>query len=306
MGLFAILTLAPGDPLGEFALDPAITPEIRERIRIALGLDQPIPVRYLRWFTAFFRGDMGYSFVTHSPVRELIMQRLGTTLLVTGSGYALSVTLALVMGTLSALRPRSFFDTIVSLFTLAGYSLPPFLTGTIGMLVFGIWLGWFPFIYRTPPPLAVDESPWSWNRFGMHLRQLVLPIMVLTCFQTAMLLRYVRSSVLEQVNQDYVQAARAKGLSERVVVLNHVLRNALIPVVTLVAMNTPNIFTGALVTEQLFRVPGMGTLLLSAIQSSDTPVVMAIVFFYAILVLVFNMIADILYGVLDPRVRLQK
>lgn len=296
MVLFAIVTLAPGDPLGEFALDPSITPEIREQIRVSLGLDQPLPIRYIRWLTAFLRGDMGYSFTTHSPVRDLIGQRLGTTLLVVGSGYVVSVAVALPVGVLSALRPRSLFDRVVSLITLAGYSIPPFLTGVMGILVFSVWLHWFPFIYRTMPITG-------WSDLVAQVRQLVLPVLVVAIFQAALLLRFVRSATLEQAAQDYVTAARARGTGETTVVLRHVVRNTLIPVVTLVALSIPNVFTGALVTEQIFRVPGIGSLLIRSIESSDTPVVMAIVFLYAILVLVFNLVADVLYGMLDPRVR---
>jgi peptide/nickel transport system permease protein len=296
MVLFAIVTLAPGDPLGAFALDPSITPEIREQIRVSLGLDQPLPIRYIRWLTAFLRGDMGYSFTTHSPVRDLIGQRLGTTLLVVGSGYVVSVAVALPVGVLSALRPRSLFDKVVSLLTLSGYSIPPFLTGVMFILVFSVWLRWFPFIYRSMPIT-------TWSDLVAQVRQLVLPVLVVAIFQAALLLRFVRSAALEQAAQDYVTAARARGLRETAVVLRHVVRNALIPVVTLVALSIPNVFTGALVTEQIFRVPGIGSLLIRSIESSDTPVVMAIVFLYAILVLVFNLVADVLYGLLDPRVR---
>lgn len=296
--LFAILTLAPGDPLGEFAMNPAISEDARERLQVSLGLDQPVTVRYVRWLAAFVQGDMGYSFSTHSPVRALIGQRLGTTLRVVGAGYLLSVLLALPMGILAALRPHSLLDRTITTLALLTFSLPTFVTGMLFILVFSVKLGWFPFIYDSTHRVS------DWPSLVFQVKQSVLPVLVLALFQTAMLMRFVRSSVLEQVQQDYVTTARARGLRDRVIVSRHIIRNAMLPVVTLVALGIPNVFTGALVTEQIFRVPGIGALLVNAIQSSDTPVVMAITFIYAILIVLFNLVADMLYGVLDPRVRL--
>ncbi len=295
--LFLILALAPGDPMGEFALDPSMTPEIRARIRENLGLDAPLTIRYFKWIGAFVQGDMGYSFTIHTPVRLLLMQRLPPTLWIVGSGYLLSILLALPLGILSALKPNSLLDQFVSTFSLIGFSLPTFITGMVAILVFSVHLDWFPFIYTSTVDLTTQSG------IGAMLKQSVMPILVLALFQTAALLRFVRSSVLEQVQQEYVTTARAKGLRDLVIVHRHVLRNALLPVVTMVALGIPGVFTGALVTEQLFRVPGIGSLLVSAMQNSDTPVIMAITFLYAILIVMFNLVADILYGILDPRVR---
>jgi peptide/nickel transport system permease protein len=295
--IFSILALAPGDPMAEFATDPSMSAEVRQNIRRSLGLDDPVAVRYVKWLGAFVRGDMGYSFASRSPVSALLLQRLATTLAVVGVAYLISVLLAVPLGLLAALRPYSLFDQLCSMLAFVGFSLPTFFTGLLAIIVFSVRLGWFPFVYNST--LVVTD----WPSLLAQVRQSVLPIAVLALFQMATLMRFMRSAALEQIYRDYVRTARAKGLAERTVVYRHVLRNALIPVVTLVALGIPSVFTGALITEQVFRVPGIGALLVSSIQSSDTPVVMAITFVYAVLIVVFNLIADVLYGVLDPRVR---
>ena len=295
--IFAILALAPGDPLGEFATNGALTAEIRAQIRASLGLDQPIHIRYFKWAIAFLRGDMGYSFTSRSPVVNLILQRLPTTLWIVGSAYILSVFIALPLGIISALKRRTIVDRTATAIALMGISLPPFFTGILFILIFSVNLRWFPFIYDST--LVVND----WGSFVAQLRQSTLPVLVLAAFQATALLRFTRAAVLEQLNQNYVRTAHAKGLKPWLVVNRHILRNALIPVVTLVALDIPAVFTGALVTEQVFRVPGIGSLLIDAIQRSDTPVVMAIAFIYAILIVLFNLIADLLYGILDPRVQ---
>lgn len=296
--IFAVLALAPGDPLGEFALNPAISAEVRAQIRESFGLDQPFFVRYIKWLGAFMRGDMGYSFSTHAPVRDLIAQRLGPTLWIVGTSYALSTAVAVPLGTLAALRPGSRFDRATTALALLGFSLPTFLTGLFFILLFSVRLRWLPFIYDSI--LRVSDTA----SLLAHLKQSLMPIAALAIFQLATMMRHVRAAVAEQVHQPYVTAAHARGLRDRLVVWHHILRNALIPVVTLVALGIPTIFTGAIVTEQIFRVPGIGALLIRSIQSSDTPVVMAITFIYAILIVLCNLLADILYGILDPRVRL--
>ena len=295
--IFTILALAPGDPMAAFATDPSMSEEVRQNIRRALGLDAPIYVRYVKWIWAFINGDMGYSFASRSPVSGLLGQRLTTTLAVVGVAYLISVLLALPIGVLAAVRPYSIFDQITTTLAFIGFSLPTFFTGLLLIIVFSVRLRWFPFIYNST--LEVTD----WSSLVAQVRQSILPISVLALFQTAALLRYTRSAVLENIRRDYVRTAHAKGLQEWVVVNRHVLRNALIPVVTLVALGLPNVFTGALITEQDFRVPGIGALLVSSILASDTPVVMAITFIYAILIVTFNLVADLLYGLLDPRVR---
>lgn len=295
--IFGVLAFAPGDPMAAFATDPSLSAEVRENIRQSLGLDQPIAVRYAKWLGAFVRGDLGYSFASRSPVIGLISQRIGTTLAVVGIAYLISILLAIPLGLIAALKPYSLFDQISTTLAFIGFSLPTFFTGLLCIIVFSVQLGWFPFIYNST--LQVKD----WPSFVAQVRQSVLPIGVLALFQTATLMRFMRSAALEQVYRDYVRTARAKGLRERTVVARHVLRNALIPVVTLIALGIPSVFTGALITEQVFRVPGIGSLLVSSIQTSDTPVVMAITFLYAILIVLFNLVADLLYSALDPRVQ---
>jgi len=294
--LFSILALAPGDPFGELALNPNIPPEVRLNLRKQFGLDDPLLVRYVRWLTAMVHGDWGYSFVSRLPVQQLILQRLPTTLFVLGSAYALALLIALPVGLLSAVKPYSFFDQVATTFALVGYSLPTFFTGLLCILVFSIYLGWLPFIYSS----TIEARGVAWVL--EHLRQGAMPMTVLGLFEAAALTRFVRSAMLEVINQDYITTARAKGLPERLTVLKHALRNALIPVVTVVALQIPTIFTGAVITEQIFRVPGIGSLLIAAIESTDTPVVTAITFVYAALVILFNLLADLVYGLLDPRI----
>jgi peptide/nickel transport system permease protein len=295
--IFAILVLAPGDPMGEFATNPSITAEVRENIRRSLGLDQPIPVRYLKWAIAFIRGDMGYSFNSRSPVSELILQRLPTTLWVVGSAYILAAIVAFPLGILSALKRYSIFDRIATTFAFLWFSLPTFFTGLLFIIIFSVQLKWLPFIYDSTLKIT------DWSSFLEQIKQSIMPACVLGLYQAAMLMRFIRSSMLEQLNQEYVRTAYAKGLSQFAVIYRHVFRNALIPVVTLMALDIPRVFTGALVTEQVFRVPGIGALLIDSIYRSDTPVVMAIAFIYAILIVIFNLIADLVYGFLDPRVK---
>ncbi|CAN5701611.1 ABC transporter permease [soil metagenome] len=297
MVIYLVLALAPGDPLGELANSPSITAEVRENIRRSLGLDQPIYIRYVKWAGAFLTGNMGYSFVSPVPVSALIWQRLPVTLWVVGLAYLVSVALAFPLGILSALKRYTWLDQLATTFAFAGFSIPPFFTGLIFIIIFSVWLGWLPFIYDST--LTVN----SFSSLLAQVKQSIMPVAVLALFQTAVLMRYIRAAVIEQLTMDYVRTAYAKGLSGWEVMVRHVLRNALIPVVTLIALDIPTVFTGALVTEQVFRVPGIGSLLIDSITRSDTPVVMAITFIYAILIVMFNLIADVLYGVLDPRIR---
>lgn len=295
--IFAILALAPGDPMAQFGANPAVPPEVRERIRASLGLDQPWPVRYVKWLLALSRGDWGFSFASRVPVIELIKQRLPQTLWVVGTAYLIAVLIAIPIGIISAVKQYSLFDQIATTLAFIGFSVPTFFTGLLLILLFSVKLNWLPFIYDTSLQVRDFAS------LLQQIKQMIMPIAVLALFQSAAITRFMRSSMLDNLPLDYVRTARAKGLQERVVVLRHVLRNSLIPVVTLIALGIPGIFGGAIITEQIFRVNGLGELLVRSIQNSDTPVVMALTFIFAILVVLFNLIADILYGVLDPRIR---
>jgi peptide/nickel transport system permease protein len=295
--IFAILALAPGDPMAQFAADPSVPPEVREQIRESLGLNDPWHIRYGKWLLALASGDWGFSFASRVPVVTLIMQRLPQTLSVVGVAYLVSVLIAIPIGVLSAVKQYSLFDQVATTFAFIGFSVPTFFTGLLLILIFSVNLRWFPFIYDST--LRVTD----WDTFVRQFRQSIMPITVLALFQTGALTRFVRASMLENLPMDYTRTARAKGLSEWAVINHHVLRNSLIPVVTLIALGVPTIFTGAIVTEQIFRIQGVGELLIRSIQNSDTPVIMAITFIFAVLVVVFNLIADVIYGVLDPRIR---
>jgi peptide/nickel transport system permease protein len=294
--LFTVLALAPGDPFEELATNPAIPPEVRANLRASLGMDDPIHLRYISWLTAMLRGEWGFSFVSRSPVADLILQRLPTTLVVIGSSQILALAIALPVGVYAATRPYSVFDQIANTLAFIGFSLPTFFTGLLFILLFSITLGWLPFVYRTD----ISASGWQW--WWEHIRQSIMPVAVLGLFQGAAWTRYVRSAVLDVIRLDHVTTARAKGLPERRITMRHVVRNAMIPVVTLVALQMPAVFGGAIVTEQIFRVPGIGSLLIGAILANDTPVIMAVTFVFACLVVFFNLVADILYGWLDPRI----
>jgi len=294
--LFTVLALAPGDPFEELATNPNVPPEVRQNLRQKFGLDDPVAVRYVRWAGSMAKGDWGFSFASRVDVDKLIMQRLPTTLAVIGLSQLLALLVAIPVGVIAATRPYSLFDQVANTFAFIGFSLPTFFTGLLFILFFSIYLDWLPFVYRAD--LAETGWQWWWQQF----RQSIMPIAVLGLFQGASWTRFVRSAVLDVIRLDYITTARSKGLAERWVVIKHALRNALIPVVTLVALQMPAIFGGAIVTEQIFRVPGIGSLLIAAILANDTPVIMAVTFVFSILVIFFNLLADLLYGWLDPRI----
>jgi len=294
--LFTVLALAPGDPFEELATNPNVPPEVRLALRAQLGLDDPVWQRYWHWLTSMLQGDWGFSFVSRIDVDTLILQRLPVTLAVIGASQVLALLVALPVGILAAVRPYSWFDRIASTIAFVGFSLPTFFTGLLLILLFSIHLGWLPFVFKAD----IEATGWAW--WWEHIKQSIMPVTVLGLFQGATWMRYVRSAVLDVIRLDYVTTARSKGLAEKVVVTKHVVRNALIPVVTLVALQMPSVFGGAIVTEQIFRIPGIGSLLIDAILRNDTPVIMAVTFVFSILVIFFNLVADVLYGWLDPRI----
>lgn len=297
--LFTVLALAPGDPFGELATNPNVPPDVALALRAKFGLDDPIYLRYLHWLAAMAHGDWGFSFVSRVDVDTLILQRLPATLYVIGSAQLLALVIAIPVGVIAATRPYSLFDQIANTFAFVGFSLPTFFTGIVFILIFSVTLDWLPFVYSSD----INATGLRWA--GEQLRQAIMPIMVLGLFQGASMTRFVRSATLDVIRLDYVTTARAKGLGRTRVIVKHVMRNALIPVVTLIALQMPAVFGGAIVTEQIFRIPGIGSLLISSILANDTPVVMAVTFVFACLVVLFNLIADVLYGWLDPRISLR-
>jgi peptide/nickel transport system permease protein len=297
--LFVVLALAPGDPFSELATNPNVPPEVALALRAKFGLDDPIYLRYLHWLNAMLHGDWGFSFVSRMNVDTLILQRLPTTLYVIGSAQVLALLIAIPVGVYAATKPYSLFDQVANTLAFVGFSLPTFFTGILFILIFSVTLDWLPFVYTT-----------DIKGTGIHwvlemIRQAIMPVAVLGLFQAASMTRFVRSAMLDVIRLDYVTTARAKGIGQRRVIVKHVMRNAMIPVVTLIALQIPAVFGGAIVTEQIFRIPGIGSLLISSILSNDTPVVMAVTFVFACLVVLFNLIADVLYGWLDPRISLR-
>ena len=313
--IFAILDLAPSDPTASLPL--TIPPEVRQQIREALGLGQPFPIRYLKWLEQFFVNEplnileqwTGWtigdsesrlrviSWQTRSPVVDLIVERTPQTLWVVGMSYVVGALIAIPIGIISAYKQYSWFDQFGTLFSMVGFSVPTFFTGLVFIIIFSVNLQWLPSIYDTTHEVT------DWESFVFQVKQIAMPTMVLALFNAAQISRFMRASMLDNLSQDYVRTARAKGMRERVVLFVHVLRNSLIPVVTVLALGVPQIFGGAIITEQIFRVNGLGQLLIVGIQGADIPLVQTLTFIFAILIVLFNLIADILYGVLDPRIR---
>ena len=294
--LFVVLALAPGDPFSELATNPNVPPEVQAALRAKFGLDDPIHLRYLHWLNAMLHGDWGFSFVSRMNVDTLILQRLPATLYVIGSAQILALLIAIPVGVYAATKPYSLFDQIANVLAFVGFSLPTFFTGILFILIFSVTLDWLPFVYSSD--IKATGIRWVLEM----IRQAIMPVAVLGLFQAASMTRFVRSAMLDVIRLDYVTTARAKGLGQAKVIVKHVMRNAMIPVVTLIALQMPAVFGGAIVTEQIFRIPGIGSLLISSILANDTPVVMAVTFVFACLVVLFNLIADILYGWLDPRI----
>ncbi len=311
--IFLLVDFAPGSPMSEIPL--TVPPEVRAKIMESLGANDPVWVRYLLWLKQFFWIEPLYaidhifgtsyaggaqriiSWQSRSPVFDIIAERVPQTLTVIGTAYLVGVLIALPIGIYSAYRQYSWFDQAGTFIAMVGYSVPTFFTGILLIVIFAVKLQWFPSIYDTT--LRVTD----WASFWQQVRQMAMPVMVLSLFNAAEISRYTRSSMLENLGQDYVRTARAKGLSERTVVLKHVLRNSLIPVVTVIALGLPTIFGGAIITEQVFKVNGIGAALIGAIHGNDLPMVQTLTFIFAVLIVLFNLIADILYGILDPRIR---
>ena len=227
----------------------------------------------------------------------MIVERAPQTLWVVGLSYVFGILIAIPIGIVQAYRQYSWFDQVGTFVAMVGFSVPTFFTGVVAILIFSVQLQWFPMIYDTT--LEVD----SWGNFILQFKQMIMPVMVLALWQAAQLSRFMRASILDNLNLDYVRTARSKGRNEKAVLLIHVLRNSLIPVVTLIALGIPHIFGGAIITEQIFRVNGLGQLLIIAIEGADIPTVQTLTFLFAILIVLFNLIADVLYGILDPRIR---
>lgn len=318
--LFTILWLAPGDPAG--ALPLTIPEEVRLAYREALGLNDGFWIRWMKWVRAMFwyepqhmiesitntclppngcidSGDRIISFSSRSPAVDTIYQRLPQTVWVLGLGLLFGVLLAIPIGIFSAYRQYSAFDNIGTFVSVVGWSMPVYWTGSILIFIFSIRLGWFRSFYDT----THDVQFTSWSSIWFQIKQLAMPVTVLTLFNAAAISRFTRASMLDNLNQDYVRTARAKGQREFLVVNRHVLRNSMIPVVTLITLSAAGIFSGAILTETVFKINGLGSLLITALGQADTPMLQTLTFFFALMTVAFNIVADLLYGALDPRIR---
>jgi len=311
--IFLLLELAPGDPMAQLPL--TISPEVKAQMREALGLGDATHVRFGKWMWQFFviepmvwtdnlfgtslsEGQSRViSWQTRAPVMDLVVERLPQTLWVVGLAYLVGICTAIPIGIFSAYRQYSVFDQVGSAVTMIGYAVPPFFSGVILIVVFTVHLGWLPSVYDTTHRVT------DWDSALVQLRQMILPVMVLSLQTTAMISRYMRAAMLDALSQDYIQTARSKGLSEATVLMVHALRNSMIPVVSVVTLGLPQVFGGAIITEQIFKVNGLGHLLITSITANDLPTVQTVTFLLAVLIVAFNILADLLYGILDPRIR---
>jgi peptide/nickel transport system permease protein len=300
--IFAMLRLAPGGPLARFENDPTISAADLNRIRQQMGLDDPLPVQYGKWLSAVLQGDMGESYVSHQPVTEMIVDRLPKTLRLMSVAFVTTLLIAIPVGVIAAVKKYSWFDHIVTTIAFAGQSVPIFWFGLILILIFYVklenpWTGGP--LFPAGGLNSLDKEGDFWDAVW----HLVLPVTMLSLAWVSWYTRFLRSSMLEVIHQDYVRTARAKGLQEFWVISRHALANALIPLVTLVALDMPALFAGAVFTETIFSWPGMGRLFYQSALRRDYPVLMAVIMMTAVLIVLSNLIADIIYGYLDPRIR---
>jgi peptide/nickel transport system permease protein len=295
--VFGLLQLVPGGPFDQLLASPRVSALDIERLNRFIGLDRPLHERYLTWVTRAMRFDWGESWqvATGQPVSQILAERLPNTLLLMGVSTLLSIAIAIPVGIYSALRRYSWQDYLVTGVSFFGISMPVFWFGLMLMIIFGVELGWLPTSGVSTPGLEHDLVD--------RLRHLVLPMIVLGLVNVASWSRFMRSSMLEVLALDYLRTARAKGLKDWLVVARHAVPNALIPVITILGLDIPVLFSGAVITETIFAWPGMGRLYIQSINVSDWPVAQAIIMITAFLVILGNLVADILYAVVDPRIR---
>jgi peptide/nickel transport system permease protein len=291
---FALMHLAPGGPLAMYTLNPTVTAQDIERIKVQFGLDQPVWVQYFKWAAGVFTGNWGYSFFGGQPVREVVFARIPATFELMGSALCLSLVIGVAIGALSAVKRGSFLDHATAVAAMVALSLPTFWFGLLAIFIFAQTLGWLP---------AGGNRSTDGGGFLDVLRHLILPVAVLALVLVAQWSRYTRSYMLEILNQDFIRTARAKGLRPRRVLVNHALRAALAPLITLSGLQLPLLVGGALVTETVFSWPGMGLLFVNALGSRDYPVLMAILMVGAFVVVLGNLIADVVIAVVDPRTK---
>lgn len=294
--IFLLLQLTPGDPLDSYIPpDQPLPAEQREALRHQLGLDRPLTIRYLYWLRETVQGNLGYRAKTFEPVTQAIAHRIGPTLLLMGTAMTIGIAVGVSLGVLAAVKQYSILDTLLTVLAFLGVSLPVYLAGLIGLYLFSLRVSWFPSGgFQTPgQPFSLLD----------RLHHLVLPASIIAINYVASTMRYTRSAMLEVLGQDYVRTARAKGLSERLVVGMHALRNALLPVVTIIGAYIPNLLGGAVFIESIFSWPGMGRLFLDGVESRDYPLIMGMTLILAVVILAANLLTDIVYAIVDPRIR---
>ncbi|MBI2989392.1 MAG: ABC transporter permease [Deltaproteobacteria bacterium] len=300
--IYLLLYLMPGDPLYSMLEDvPHLRPEDYERLRKLYGLDDPVYVQYWKWLWQVIQLNPGYSREYGQPAMDVILPALKNTLVLTVAAVIIGKSIAIALGIFSAIRQYSLWDYVLTVLTFIGYCIPGFWLALMMIILFAVKLGWFP----TSGIISPDVVPGTWTATLDWIKHLILPIAVLAISEIIQVQRYMRSSLLEVLRQDYLTTARAKGLSERAVVGRHALKNALIPVVTIIAITMPRVIGGSTVVETVFGYPGIGRLLYVSIMGNDFVVAMTVVMLIALTVVAFNLLADILYGWLDPRIRYQ-
>ena len=297
---FVLIHLAPGDPF-TWLENPAVTDELRARWRAAYGLDRPLPEQYVRWLGGLARGDLGWSFYLNRPVADVLREAIPRTLLLMGIALTAAFALGIAVGVLQALKRDSWFERIATAVTLILYSIPEFWFAILALMLFAYWIPILPAGGMTDP--VMHEYLGTWGRFVDRAQHLVLPAGTLALLTAAAIARYQRSALLEVAGEDYVRTARAKGVSRRGVIVRHALRNALLPVITLIGLAFPALLAGAVFVERIFGWPGMGFVALTAVSTRDHSVVLATVIVGAIMVTLGSLIADVLYAIADPRMR---
>jgi peptide/nickel transport system permease protein len=299
--VFVLVHLAPGNPVDYIIGESGADKEMIARLTAEMGLDRPLYIQLLRYLGQVASGNLGYSFVSNTPVLELILDRLPATLLLMGSQLVFSISLGITLGVLSARRPNSLLDNTITVFSLASFAIPVFWLGQLLILGFGYYLDWLPI----QGMVNLRAGYTGFDHVLDVARHMILPVLTLTLYNLALILRLTRGSLLEVVGQEYIKVARSKGLSENTVMTKHALRNALLPVVTVIGLEFRALIAGAVLTETVFAWPGLGRLTFDAINARDYPLLMGMFIFISLLVAIGNLVTDLLYALLDPRIRYQ-
>lgn len=298
LAMFLLIHALPGGPEAVL-FNPRLSAAGRAALRARFGLDDPVPIQYLKWITRAFVGDFGFSFATNQPVSTVLNSRFPATLELFGTALIIALFIAIIIGVVSALRQYSITDYSLTTLSYFGIAMPIFIFGLLAQDIFGVWLHWLPTSGTATLGVAFDPFNAVWD----HFNHLVLPMLVLAITFIASWSRYMRASMIEVKKQDYIRTARAKGVSPNALIFRHALRNAVIPLITVVALDFGTVAGGAAITEGVFAWPGMGQLFLQSLDSRDYPVLLAMLLLSGVFVVVFNLIADVLYGVMDPRIR---